>query len=128
MKKLTIYYDGLCQLCSREIESYQKMKAGQQFAYQDITDEGFDPKKDGLDPLAIHKKMHIRLASGQVLTGVEAFLEIWKHLPWYRTLVPVVGNPLVKPFAKICYSIFARLRVYLPKRKKSCQSSPYCDL
>lgn len=126
--KLKIYYDGLCILCSREIDHYKKLRGSEKLEFIDITDSSFDAKKEGLDPFEVHKVMHVRTPSGQTYTKVRAFVEIWKHLPRYRWAVPIALNPVVKPILEAGYSLFARTRPYLPKRKKLCENSPFCEI
>lgn len=123
-----IYYDGLCQLCSREMEHYQKLNGSEKFGFIDITSQNFNPLEQGLDPVAVHKVMHIKSTlTGEIKTGVDAFIEIWRVLPSYRWASRVASWPLVKALFKVFYALFARYRGYLPKRKLNCDESPYCE-
>jgi predicted DCC family thiol-disulfide oxidoreductase YuxK len=115
--KTTIYFDGACHLCSREIEHYRKIDEAGAFNFVDIADPAFDAQAHGLDPVKVNQEMHVRDARGNLHTAVSAFIEIWKVLPTYRKWVPLVENRVVMPFLKVGYFIFARARPYLPKRK-----------
>lgn len=129
MFKWNIYYDGLCQLCSREMEHYRKLKGAEQFGFIDITATNFNPLEQGLDPVAVHKAMHIKSpVTGEIKTGVDAFIEIWSLLPSYRWASRVASWPLIKALFKVFYSLFAKYRGYLPKRKLNCSDSPYCEI
>ena len=122
-----IYYDGLCHLCSREIDHYRRSQGADQLRFIDITAPDFDAKALGLDPYLVHKFMHVRRADGQVVTGVEAFTSIWEVLPNYRWSARVAKLSVLQPFLRLGYRGFAELRPYLPRKKDACANSPYCE-
>jgi predicted DCC family thiol-disulfide oxidoreductase YuxK len=119
-KKITIYYDGLCHLCSREMQHYQKMKGADKFLFVDISDPLFDAAKEHLDAKLVHKVMHVRTAEGELCTGMDAFIVLWEQMPQLQWLARLAHNPLVKPCLNLGYCAFAAVRPYLPKRKQSC--------
>src|SRR4051812_39261516 len=80
---LTLYYDGLCHLCSREVAYYRRRAAGDpSVVFLDIAAPGFDPAAHGLDAAAIHREMHVKVGES-VLTGVKAFLALWQRVPGF---------------------------------------------
>jgi predicted DCC family thiol-disulfide oxidoreductase YuxK len=124
----TIYYDGLCHLCSREIDHYKKNPASHQIRFVDITHKDFNATQEGLDPFAVHKAMHVKTSTGEVKTGVDAFRAIWQVLPGYSLLYKITGVAALRPILDLGYKIFAeQIRPRLPKRKANCDQSPYCD-
>lgn len=128
MKTWNIYYDGLCQLCSREMDHYQKLEGAQYFNFIDITHPQFNAIEQGLDPIAVNKMLHIKSPlTGEIKTGVNAFIEIWSHFPRYHWAGKVSSWRLFNPLIHIGYALFAKYRRYLPKRKSNCGPSPYCD-
>jgi len=119
---LRIFYDGACYLCSAEIEHYRKLKCDS-LEFVNIADPHFSPEKEGLDPHEVQIKMHVKTAQGEVIKGVDSFIEIWKHIPQYRWLVSVCDNKVSKPFLRFGYFVFARMvRPYLPKKKVICET------
>jgi predicted DCC family thiol-disulfide oxidoreductase YuxK len=124
---LSIYYDGLCHLCSREIDHYRKQEGSNQFRFVDITHVDFDALKEGVDPVKVHKVMHVKNNKG-IYTGVDSFIEIWRYLPKYKTAAVVAENPMIKLILKAGYSVFAVIRPYLPKKEADCNQSPYCEI
>jgi predicted DCC family thiol-disulfide oxidoreductase YuxK len=126
--KLKIYYDGLCHLCSREIEHYRKIEGRENLEFIDIMESTFDAKKEGLNPQQVHQVMHVKNAQGEIFTKVDAFIQIWKVLPRYQTAAKLAESKILRPFLNLGYRIFAFIRPYLPKKKKACETSPYCDL
>lgn len=126
--QLTIYFDGLCRVCSAEIDMYRKWPGAARINFVDITDTGFDPLSEGLDPIAVHKHMHARDQQGRLHVGVDAFVAIWQYFEKTRWLATLVSLPPIHLMARIGYEGFARIRKYLPKNpKKDCSQSPYCE-
>jgi predicted DCC family thiol-disulfide oxidoreductase YuxK len=119
--KLVVYYDGLCQLCSREMKYfYNKPGTEEKIEFVDYTAPGFDARAEGLDPVAIDRFMHVKTPDGQIRVGVDAFIELWKRIPGYGWLARLAGSPLLNPLFRLGYYGFARVRPLLPKRKTSC--------
>ncbi len=124
--KVTVYFDGLCHLCSREIRHYQTMKGADNLAFVDITGPSFNAAHEGLDPHEIHKNMHVRDREGKIHLGVGAFVCIWEQLPALRFLVPIARFYPVRVILNLLYKGFATVRPLLPR--KSCETSPYCEI
>ena len=121
-----VYYDGLCHLCSREIEHYRRQGGSESLQFVDITSSDFDALREGLDPYRVHREMHVRAQDGSLKTGIDAFIEIWEHLPRYRWAAGAARRKLLKTVLDLLYRAFARLRPLLPRKKDLCGDSPYC--
>ncbi len=124
-----IFYDGLCILCSSEINHYRAQRGSEKFDFVDITAAGFSPEANGLDPRKVHRVMHVRDSTGKLHEGVDAFRTIWSELPRYRLLASLSTKPLVRAGLEIGYRLFVHARPYLPRRKNiDCSASPYCEV
>lgn len=121
--KLKIYFDGACYLCSSEMNHYRKKDLKKNFDFIDISQANFDASSEGLDPEKVMKIMHVKDAQGKIYTGVDAFLEIWKLLPWYKQLVPIAQLYGVKQLLCFGYIVFAHFRKYLPKKSQQCSNN-----
>ena len=129
--KTTVYFDGLCIVCSREIDHYRKSRGADRIDFVDICGVGFDPMAHGLDPFSVHKVMHVKRSDGSLAVRVDAFIAIWETLPGYRWLARRARFPLIRPVLEVGYDAFVAIRPYLPRRKASaaqCDTSPYCDI
>ena len=71
---LTIFFDGACPLCRREIAHYLARDTARRLAAVDIVQDT-GPLQDG---------------EGRVLTGAAAFLAIWDRLPRWRLLARTI--------------------------------------
>jgi predicted DCC family thiol-disulfide oxidoreductase YuxK len=127
--ELTVYYDGLCKVCSKEINHYKNQVGADKIEFIDICSEKFDASKESLDPVAIHKVMHARKKDGTVVTRVQAFIEIWKVLPKFNWLAKFATRPLILFGLERGYTCFAAIRPFLPRKaNEDCSDSPYCEI
>ncbi|MGC4116266.1 MAG: DUF393 domain-containing protein [Myxococcales bacterium] len=125
---LAVFFDGACIVCSSEMESYRRRDRDGRLEFVDIAAPGFDAQAFGLDRVQVQRAMHVRLPSGEVRTGVAAFVEVWKRLPGFGLAARVAANPLLRPLLSAGYWVFARLiRPVLPKRRRGCESGA-CQL
>lgn len=126
MHTLTVFYDGACHLCSREIDQYRRKDVRGQIEFIDIAAKGFDAHAWRVDPVRVNQVMHARDKTGETFTEVAAFAAIWRALGWQR-LAGVALSPYVLPFLTLAYRLFARgIRPYLPKRKVDQCSETAC--
>ena len=123
-----VYFDGLCPLCSREIDHYRKQRGAESLRFVDITAADFNAEAEGVDPIAVHKEMHVKTSDGRLVTGVDAFIEIWKVLPRYGFAARLAQKSFIKPTLDFGYHIFAAVRPYLPRKAQGCEASPYCEI
>jgi predicted DCC family thiol-disulfide oxidoreductase YuxK len=116
---LTLYYDGLCPLCSREMDHYRRHAGSAPVAFVDITEPGFDAAAHGLDPRRIHRVMHARQGD-RLFTAVDAFIALWETLPGYTWLARLARVPALYELMKAGYHVFAFVRPWLPRRRRDC--------
>ena len=115
--KTTIYYDGACHLCSREIDVYRQKNHAERLRFINIAAKDFDPQKEKLDPVEINRFMHVRCPDGKIVTGIDAFAQIWSELGVFRLGRFLVNKEPSRSLLKIGYRFFAVLRPMLPKKK-----------
>lgn len=122
---ITVYYDGLCPLCSREIAHYRARAKGAPVTFVDITTADFDPLQHGVDPGRIHQFLHVK-AGDEMCIGTEAFIALWEAIPTYRWLARLARFPGVHAVANAAYRIFASFRPYLQRRTRNLCSTETC--
>jgi len=123
---IKIFYDGSCVVCSTEMEHYREKDLSGNLIFIDITAPDFRPKTYGLEMHGksreeLMRRLHVLDSEGQHYTGADGFPPIWRGLPpksAYLLLAWLIEMPLVNQIAKAGYFIFARLRRFLPKRRK----------
>lgn len=115
---ITIFYDGKCGLCAKEINYYRKIAPVGIFNWQDITESDDELKKEGISLSEGLRLLHAKDNQGRIHIGVDAFILIWKQLKWWRNLAFFVGLPIIYQVADFLYRYFANWRF---KRLKHCQ-------
>lgn len=101
----TLYYDGQCPLCLREIRTLRRLGRGG-LALADIHHLA-DPALPRREQLL--RTLHLRTATGEWLTGVEATVRAWSHTPWGWLFRPLLW-PGIAPLARRLYRAWAARR------------------
>lgn len=115
---ITVFYDGKCGLCAREINYYRKIAPKGIFDWQDITQFADGLKKEGISLSQGLKLLHAKDDNGQLHVGVDAFILIWRQLKRWRILAVIVALPIIRQTANFTYRAFAEWRF---KRLDHCQ-------
>jgi len=122
---ITVFYDGACLVCSTEIEHYSRQDRAGRLLLVDISTTEFTPEQYGIPLQDFMFELHVIDASGRVFKGIEGFWAIWQAFPastLYGLLGTIITLPLINPLARLAYKGFARIRRYLPKRHRNCES------
>ena len=109
-KAITVFYDGKCGLCSKEINHYKKIAPDGLFVWQDITSSADGLNKHGITLAEGLKFLHTVSHDGQVHVGLDSFILIWRQLSRWRILAEFVSLPLIRQTAELCYCLFASWR------------------
>jgi predicted DCC family thiol-disulfide oxidoreductase YuxK len=104
---LTVYYDGACPVCRREIGFYQK-RTGAQVSYCDVAAE-VCPAPDLRREDAL-RRFHVRLADGVLVSGAAAFLALWRATPGFRFPARLLSARPVVAALDVAYDGFLKLR------------------
>jgi len=107
---ITVFYDGKCGLCSKEINHYRKIAPDGIFNWQDITQSATELNKEGISLAEGLKLLHAKDKTGKLHIGVDAFILIWKQLKRWNLLAFIASLPVINPILKIGYKHFAEWR------------------
>jgi len=77
---ITVFYDGKCGLCSKEINHYIKIAPEGIFDWQDITKDDAKLTELGISLADGLKLLHATDNQNKLHIGVDAFILIWKQL------------------------------------------------
>ena len=121
-KRLTVYYDGSCQVCSREMDYYRQRDRHRALNFIDIASPNFEAHLHGRRQQEFMARLHVRDVHGKYHTGVDAFAEIWRAIPGkgLKGLARLVQTPGIHAIASLGYEVFAFIRPWLPKREDEC--------
>jgi predicted DCC family thiol-disulfide oxidoreductase YuxK len=117
---VTVYYDGKCGLCRKEISHYKKIATEGQFIWSDIAHDAAPLSQLGVSQMDALRRLHATDRNGKLHIGVDAFILIWGQLPTWRPLAILVGLPVVRYIAAMLYNRFADYRF---ARLEHCQIS-----
>ncbi|MDX5593283.1 DUF393 domain-containing protein [Pseudovibrio sp. SPO723] len=107
---ITVFYDGKCGLCAREINHYRKIAPEGRITFADVATYPQRLDGTGLNQADALRYLHAVDAAGQVHKGASAFTLIWSEIDGWRWLVPVVRAPIIKQLVDVAYAAFAHLR------------------
>ena len=114
--KIIVLYDGKCGVCSKEVALYMRLSSVEKFIWEDIN--LIDSiQKYKIETKAALNYLHI-IKDEKILIGVDAFIQIWQEIKYFRLLSFFIRLPLIYSLAKYSYSIFAEYRF---KRLSHCQ-------
>lgn len=115
---ITIFYDGACGLCSKEINYYRRIAPDSVFDWQDVTISTAKLDKHGIQLADALMQLHAIDSQGRMHKGVDAFILMWKQIGQWKWLASLVALPAVKQLAHVLYGHFCRWRF---KRLPHCQ-------
>jgi len=99
MAQLEVLYNADCPICRREIEHYKRL-SGDDVAYVQITAQ--TAADWGLSEEQAAQQLHVRRGAATSV-GVEAFVAIWRQLPYFWILAPIVDFKPIKAVASVIY-------------------------
>ena len=115
---ITVFYDGACGLCAKEINYYRRIAPEGVFDWQDITQSAEGLEAEGISLAQGLKLLHVKDSDGVLHIGVDAFILIWKQLQYWRLLAGFVSLPVIRQIAGALYRSFAYWRF---NRLKHCR-------
>ena len=120
-KKLTVFYDGQCPLCDREISFYKRRKGSESVNWTDVNRLGDEELAPRLTKAQALSRFHVQTFDGRIISGGEAFANVWAALPGFRLLGKLFQ---IQPFLWLLnnlYWIFLKFRPHLQSLLKKYQ-------
>ena len=109
--KITVFYDGVCPLCVREVSRWREAPFSCDVEWFDITGQDEKLREKGIDPRAALLELHTLTDDGQVRTSIDSYglllsqLKRWRWLGWLMLL------PVIRPMLKWTYDWMTRVRL-----------------
>ena len=118
---ITVFYDGACPLCSREIGHYRKLAASAPVVWLDVTQPDAPLDAYGIRYTDAMARFHVLDAEGRWHVGIRGFLRLWQVLPGYRWLaVFIAAVPGMTPLMHWLYERFAAWHFRRRCTRESC--------
>lgn len=84
--KLSVYYDGACPICTREIDFYRRRTDAESVAWIDVSRCDAAEVRPGLTRGQALARFHVAAADGRLISGGPAFAALWSVVPGFRWL------------------------------------------
>lgn len=108
---LTVFYDGGCPLCLREIALMRRLDRRGRIAFRDVSDGSTACPIDRAELLA---RFHAE-EDGRLLSGAAAFAAMWRAIPLLRPLGLAARNRQLLALLERLYVRFLRIRPRLQR-------------
>ena len=110
--KLTVWFDGGCPLCRREISLMRRLDRRGAIQFVDVaTDQSSCP----IDPRALLQRFHAQEHDGPLLSGAAAFAAMWRAVPLLRPLGIMAHWAPFLALLEFAYGGFLRVRPRLQR-------------
>lgn len=116
--RVTVYYDGSCPLCRREIGFYKNSTGADLIRWQDVSQTSDGQVATDLSCQQAMARFHVRAADGTLKSGASAFVELWLSLKYWRWMGNLFAHPSGIWFLEKCYVGFLRIRPAIQRRIK----------
>jgi len=107
--ELTVYYDGGCPVCRREIAVWQRADGADRLSWVDASEADAELGTDLDRPDAL-ARMHVRDANGRLIGGAAAFAAMWRAFPKTRWLGRIAGSRPALLVLEPGYRLFLKVR------------------
>lgn len=108
---LTVWHDGGCPLCRREIALMRRLDRRGAIDFVDAAD---GTSACPIDRDALLARFHAQ-EDGRMLSGAAAFAAMWRAIPLLRPLGLAARNPVILDGLERLYRLFLRVRPALQR-------------
>jgi uncharacterized protein len=100
-----IYYNGECPVCRTEMEHYAEIcaTARPELRFIDSTQSPNDFTRCGLRQEHLERRVYIRDADGQILSGMPAIIALWSRMPRYGWASRLFSLPVIRQATELLY-------------------------
>lgn len=111
MPPLTVWFDGACPLCRREIAAMRRLDRRGALRFVDVSREETTCPIDRREALA---RFHVE-ENGTILSGAAAFAAMWRAIPLLRPVGLLARNRMVLAVLERAYLGFLKIRPRLQR-------------
>lgn len=108
-RRLTVYYDGACPICTTEVRFYRAQAGGEEIDWVNLQNAS-EADLEGLDREKALSRLHVRDEQGRMLEGIPAFAGLLERLPRLSPLGRLMGLPPFSWIMKALYLVFLLIR------------------
>lgn len=106
---VTVFFDGSCPLCRREIKTYQNATPSVPVKWVDVSGAA-QALTAGRNCGELMSRFHVQTADGAMLSGARAFIALWLLFPGWRWLGKLGSLPAMPAILELLYRGFLVVR------------------
>lgn len=115
---ITVYFDGQCPVCNREVALYRRLERRGRIAWCDLAGPGEPLQGEAFTLSAALELLHAKDAEGVVHVGLDAHLLMWQRLPGWRALAWMLRRwPTARKPVEALYLTLTKRRPGLVRRR-----------
>ena len=123
----TVFFDGKCPLCTREISFYRGQRGAEDINWVDVTKASLDNLPSGLTRKDALARFHVLTTGGELVSGGNAFSSLWLSLPAFQWAGKLFKISLLALLLERAYKIFLPCRPLLQRCLPQTLKSPVGD-
>jgi predicted DCC family thiol-disulfide oxidoreductase YuxK len=112
MARVTVWYDGACPLCRREIAAMRGLDRRSRIDFVDVADPAAPACP--VDRAELLARFHAR-EDGVIYSGAAAFAAMWRAIPLLRPFGLLARAPFILWLLERAYRLFLRARPALQR-------------
>lgn len=114
MSKVTVFFDGACPLCVKEISLLKRLDKREHIAFVDVSPPDaaeFCP----IDQRKLLARFHVEGSDGRLIDGAEAFTEAYAQLPGLSWVRAIGRFAPTRAALNELYAVFLKIRPSLQR-------------
>ena len=112
---LTVFFDGACPLCTKEIAFFGRCRGADQVRWVDVSRATEREVAPGLSREQAIKRFHVLHPDGRITSGGRAFAELWAVFPGWAMVGRASRRGPLAVVLDIAYRLFLPLRPWLQR-------------
>ncbi|MEM6488972.1 MAG: DUF393 domain-containing protein [Pseudomonadota bacterium] len=106
----TVFYDGGCPVCAREIRAYRRQAGAEAVTWVDVSAAPDNALPEGADRDALMRRFTVRRRDGRLVDGPAGFAAVWRALPRLSRFARLLERAPLSWVAEFGYRLFLMLR------------------
>ena len=107
---LTVFFDGSCPICTKEIDFYRTRNGAGFISWIDVSDKDAEIASTNRSRQELLARFHVMRSDGKLISGGKAFAELWASLPGFTLVGKIFQIPGLNYIIDIGYDFFLILR------------------
>ena len=105
--RLTVWFDGACPLCIREVALFRRLDKRRAIRFEDVSSADASCPIDRAELLA---RFHAQEKGKPIVSGAAAFAAMWRAIPMLKPFGEAARLPAVLWVLERLYVVFLRIR------------------